>query len=65
MSAANPFFCGRKFGYGTSYYLDAQSRIYAVRNFDTEQCRAALKVAGLQKTVRIAVERRLRALAKN
>lgn len=37
--------------------LDAVSRIDAVATFNLEQCQAALKVPGLQKTV----EKRLRA----
>lgn len=39
-------------------------RMQMVRDFDADQCRAGLKVRGLQKTVRTAIERQLRALAR-
>jgi len=42
----------------------AQDRLQAVRGFDLEQCRSALRVAGLQKSVRMALERRLRKLER-
>ncbi len=46
------------------YWVDAESRLDCVKNFNAAECQAALKVYGLQKTVRIAIERRLRKLAK-
>ncbi len=54
----NPF----KSTYG--YWTDAESRLHCVKSFDADQCRAALEVNGLQKTVTLALERRLRALAR-
>lgn len=42
--------------------LDAGERLRMVHEFDAAQCRAALKIEELQKTVRAAVERRLRKL---
>lgn len=44
--------------------VTAEERIGMVRGFDREQCEEALRVDGLQATVRKAVERRLRALVK-
>lgn len=45
-------------------YVDAQSRIEMVKTFSANECRASLELSDLQKTVRLAVERRLRRLAK-
>ena len=42
----------------------AVDRIARVKTFDSDQCRAALALPDLQKTVIEAVERRLRALEK-
>jgi hypothetical protein len=42
--------------------VDAAGRIEAVTKFDVKQCRAALKLPGLQATVRQAIERRLKKL---
>jgi hypothetical protein len=53
----NPFSSG-----GDGEYVDAASRLHAVKEFSAEDCRAALKLPDLQKTVRLAVERRLRKL---
>lgn len=48
---------------GVAYgHMDADSRIRAVRSFDADQCRQALAMPNLQKTVRAAAERRLRML---
>jgi hypothetical protein len=59
----NPFYAGRAaFGGGPSYWIDVQSRLDRVRGFNTDQCHRALRVRGLQKTVRTAIERRLRKL---
>lgn len=43
---------------------NVDERMHLVRDFDTDQCRAGLKVRGLQKTVRTAIERRLRTLER-
>lgn len=42
--------------------IDAQSRIEMVKQFNREQCEAALKVLGLQKSVEKAVNSRLKKL---
>jgi hypothetical protein len=44
--------------------LAVDERLRCVERFDARQCRAALKVDGLQKTVRTAIERRLRKLSQ-
>lgn len=59
----DPFFV-RRFADVDSSWIDADSRIEAVKNFSAQQCRDALKLSDLQKTVRLAIERRLRQLAK-
>lgn len=62
MSVRNPFLCPVL---GPSVEaIDVASRIEIVKELDAEECHAALKVPGLQKIVRQAVERRLRRLAK-
>lgn len=43
-------------------HIDAVSRCRVVADFTAEQCHAALKLPDLQKTVRTAIERRLRKL---
>lgn len=58
----NPFETGQTYRGIPLQHMDAQDRIDLVREFDVRQCRAALEVAGLQKTVRQAIERRLRRL---
>jgi len=57
----NPFFAGIYDG-GPFYDLDGVSRIERAQRFNRYQCRRALLVKGLQKTVRIAIERRMRKL---
>lgn len=57
----NPFFAGMYDGQ-TTYYCDVPSRLECIAHFDLAQCRAALKVKGLQLTVRTAVLRRIRRL---
>jgi len=59
----DPFYVGRFSGHD-SFTVDAQGRLDAVKQFTAAECRAALKLTGLQKTVRLAVERRLRRLEK-
>jgi hypothetical protein len=46
--------------YQTCSYVDAASRLEAVKSFSKMDCRAALKMPDLQKTVRRAIERRLK-----
>ena len=41
-------------------YVDADSRIRAVQHFSIEECNEALHVRGLQKTVALAILRRVR-----
>ena len=62
MNARNPFLTPE---YGPGVQTTAAAdRITKVKDFNTAQCRAALKVSDLQATVRQAIERRLRALSK-
>lgn len=62
MSARNPFLCPE---YGRDVQtVDVAGRVEHVKHFNTAQCRAALKLPDLQATVRQAIERRLRRLAK-
>lgn len=59
----NPFYSGSF--QGKSYFtLDAADRVRMVANFNRYQCRAACKLSGLQRTVRTALERRLRKLER-
>ena len=44
--------------------IDAASRLHAVADFNLEQCQAALKVPGLQKTVEKRLRARIRKLEK-
>ena len=46
------------------YWVDAESRLDCVKSFNVAECHAALKVYGLQKTVSLAIERRLRKVKK-
>jgi hypothetical protein len=57
----NPFFAGRN-GDINTFWFDATSRIHRVKTFTIKECRAALEVEDLQKTVQIAIERRIRRL---
>ncbi|MCC5809909.1 MAG: hypothetical protein JJU06_06000 [Ectothiorhodospiraceae bacterium] len=63
MSEKNPFFAGEYSGMQT-YHVDAASRLDAAKRFNLEECRAALQVKGLQKTVATALERRIRKLER-
>lgn len=59
---ANPFYspvCGTP-----AYVIHTEGMIERVKTFDAGQCEIALALKGLQKTVRGAVERRLRKLTK-
>lgn len=60
----NPFETGQVYAGHRLQTMSADDRIARVNTFSAEQCRAALTVPDLQKTVRTAVERRLRALDK-
>lgn len=60
----NPFFAGMNGDIGT-YWCDGDSRLRRVKEFNLDQCRAALALEGLQKTVRQAVERRVRKLKRD
>lgn len=44
--------------------VTAAERVRMVASFDKLQCEAALQVPDLQKSVKVAIERRLRRLAK-
>jgi len=55
----NPFNAGSHNGL-QFYHLTAEDRASAVAWFDRAQCEAALKLPNLQKTVVVAVQRRLR-----
>lgn len=58
--ANNPFIpSGREYG-----AVDTDSRLRALKDFDLEQCRAALALPGLQKTVEKKLQNRIRALEK-
>lgn len=63
MSEQHPFFA-RRYGGRVTYHVDAESRLDCVKTFTREQCDAALRLTALQKTVRDAIFRRLRKLAK-
>ena len=58
---SNPFL-GWSSLYGWSQPCDAESRIFAIRGFNAEQCRKVIAMPDVQKTVRIVAERRLRRL---
>ena len=59
----SPFYAGTYDGHECED-MDVQSRLDRVARFNVATCRRALRVYGLQKTVRTAIERRLRKLAK-
>lgn len=65
MTARNPFECepirfGRKLIRPVE--TGVEGRLQRVQRFTATECRAALKLPDLQKTVRVAIERRLRKL---
>lgn len=60
MSQANPFIRPDK-DYGA---VSADDRLRALESFNLEQCRAALSVPGLQKTVEKKLRSRIRMLEK-
>jgi len=49
---------------GKTEWIDGDSRLYCVKTFSIEECKAALELADLQKSVRLAIERRIRKLEK-
>ena len=57
----NPF-AGKYPGMPNVQAVDAESRKRMVANFSVDECRRALHLRGLQKTVASAVERRLKRL---
>lgn len=59
----NPFYAASYNGHDC-YHVSASDRLLAVQRFDIEQCRAALKLPGLQKSVITALERRIRKLER-
>ncbi|MFD2645102.1 hypothetical protein [Pseudomonas japonica] len=60
MSQANPFIPpGREYG-----AIDTESRLRALEGFNLEQCRAALALPNLQKTVEKKLVSRVRQLEK-
>lgn len=60
----NPFYSGRSYCGEQLQAVDVESRLRMLKSFDIEQCRMALQVQGLQKTVAVAAERRIRKLSK-
>lgn len=60
MSQTNPFnHPGQEYG-----AVDTESRLRALEDFDLDQCRAALALPGLQKTVEKKLLSRVRRLEK-
>ncbi|QZP26190.1 hypothetical protein [Pseudomonas mosselii] len=60
MSQANPFIpVGREYG-----AVDTESRLRALESFDVGECRAALAVPNLQKTVERKLHSRIRRLER-
>lgn len=59
----NPFFSGTYFG-NDAFYIDSASRLDVVKSLSLAACRRALLVDNVQKTVRQAIERRIRKLER-
>lgn len=59
----NPFYTGTYCGHPT-FVTATADRLEEVKDFDADQCRAALNVSGLQASVESAVKRRLAKLEK-
>jgi len=58
----HPFYCGSIKG-SPFFDLSAADRIYKVKSFDMQQCIAAIELPEiLQKTVRQAIQRRMKQL---
>lgn len=62
----NPFRKPGLPGFGLEYTetVDAQGRLEEVRTFNTNQLRAVIAMPNVQKTVKLAAERRLRKLER-
>lgn len=61
--ASNPF-AATRYGNLQTYHMTVDDRIRAVRDFNAAQCRAALRLNDLQKTVERAVKARLRQIER-
>ena len=59
----SPFYLATYDGHAT-YSTSVDDRLSCVRGFNLAQCLAALMLPDLQRTVRLAVERRKRALQR-
>jgi hypothetical protein len=57
-------FAAHRYGEDQTYDIAAEDRLYRVKTFDLAQCRAALKIPRLQKTVVAAILRRMKRLEK-
>jgi hypothetical protein len=58
MGAENPF----RNSLGITY--DVHDRLIELKSFSAKQCRAVIRLPNIQKTVRLAAERRLRKLGR-
>ncbi len=63
-NATHPFYSGTHNG-RDFYCIAADDRVKRCADFDLETCHAALKLDGLQATVKQALERRIRKLERN
>lgn len=61
LDVRHPFYAGRYWQRPTMH-MDADSRLDVVKRMDRATLKRALRVPHLQKTVRLAIERRLRKL---
>lgn len=61
--STHPFYAATYNGRPT-HHADAASRLLRVQRFTAEQCQAALELDDLQKSVRTAIERRIRKLQR-
>lgn len=64
MKSRHPFYSGTYNG-RDCYCMTADDRVNRVAGFDLETCQDALKIGGLQATVKQAIERRMRKLERN
>jgi len=64
MSSPHPFYSGTYNG-RDCYCITVDDRVKRVADFDAATCSRALALPGLQATVRTAIERRLKKLARN
>ncbi len=68
----NPFFAGWAYwgaeggrsGRHPMFYMGASDRLMRVKMFGRAECARALELSDLQKAVRVAIERRQRALKR-